>query len=157
MVHPKHTTGSTSTMATFPPSPPDNELICDIVRDFCSSSSPDKMEEGGCAVCGQLTPFSKLTRLKLVKQCLDVLRAQGITRVERKYSSKSIQEFKGPVLNYSCNRICDGCQKHLQKGNVPQTALANRLWIGAVPDELSNLKFMERLLIAHVQINDCFV
>ena len=131
--------------------------MCDITHKFCFSSSPDKMEKGGCMVCGQLTPSLKLTRLKSVKQCLDILQAQGVTRVERKYSSKSIQEFKGPVLDYSCNRICDGCQMHIQKGNVPQTALANGLWIGAVPDELLNLKFMEWLLIAHVWINNCFV
>ena len=157
MVHPKHTTGSTLTMPTFPPSLPDDKLMCDIARKFCFSSSPDKMEKGGCAVCGQLTPSLKLTRLKSVKQCLDILQAQGVTRVERKYSSKLIQEFKGPVLNYSCNCICDGCWMHIQKGNTPQTTLANGLWIGAVPDELSNLKFMEWLLIACVQINNCFV
>lgn len=57
-------TSSTSTMPTFPPSPPHNELICDIARNFCFNSSPDKMEEAGCAICGQLTPSSKLTKLK---------------------------------------------------------------------------------------------
>jgi len=156
-VRSRHTTSSTSTMPIFPPSPPDNKLMCDITRDFCFNSSPDKMEEAGCAVCGQLTPSSKLTRLKSVKQCLRILQTQGVTRVERKHSSKPIHEFKGPVLDYKCNRICDNCRKHLRKGNVPRNALANGLWIGAVPDELSGLKFMERLLIARIRINSCFV
>ena len=86
---------------------------------FCFNSSPDKMEEAGCAICGQLTPSSKLTRLKSVKQYLRILQTQGVTRVERKHSSKPIHEFKGPVLDYKCNRICDNCRKHLWKGNVP--------------------------------------
>ena len=30
-------------------------------------------------------------------------------------------------------------------------ALANNLWIGKVPDELKNLRFVEKLLIARVQ------
>ena len=141
----------------FPPPPPDNKLMYDIVREFCSSSSPDKMEEAGCAVCGQLTPSNKLTRLKAVKQCLHILQGQGITRVERKNSSKSIQEFKGPVLDYRCNRICDICRKHIRKGQIPRNALAKGLWIGAVPDELTSLKFIERLLVARVRINSCFV
>ena len=150
---------SIRTIPAFPPSPPDDQLMCDIVRDFCFDSSPDKMEEAGCAVCGQLTPTSQLTRLKTVKQCLHVLEAQGhgITRVERKHPSKPIQEYKGPVLDHKCNRICDNCRKHLRKGEVPRNALAKGLWIGPVPDELSSLKFMERLLIACVRINSCFV
>ena len=151
------TTCSTVAMPTFPPSPPDNKLLSDIAREFCFNTSPDKMEEGGCAVCGQLTPSSKLTRLKTVKQCLHILQAHGVTRVERKCSSETIREYKGPVLDYTCNRICDNCRKHIRKGQVPRNALARGLWIGTVPDELSSLKFMERLLIARVRVNSCFV
>jgi len=159
-VHSSRTTGhdSTSTMPTlFPPSPPDNKLMCDITHDFCFDSSPGKLEEAGCAVCGQLTPSSNLTRLKSVKQCLHILQVQGVTRIERKHSSKPIQEYKGPVLDYRCDSICDDCWKHLWNGHVPQNTLANGLWIGMVPDELSSLKFMERLLIACMRINSCFI
>jgi len=159
-VHLSHTTGhdSTSTMPTpFPPSLPDNKLMCDIARDFCFDSSPGKLEEAGCAVCGQLTPSSNLTRLKSVKQCLHILQVQGVTRIERKHSSKPIQEYKGPVLDYRCDSICDDCRKRLRNGHVPRNALANGLWIGVVPNELSSLKFMERLLIARMHINSCFI
>ena len=130
-VRSRHTraTGSTSTTPTFPPSPPDNKLLCDIARDFCFDSSPDKMEEAGCAVCGQLTPSSKLTKLTSVKHYLHVLQAEGITRIERKEPSEPIQEYKGPVIDHRCNRICDDCRKQLRKGQVPRNALAKGLWI----------------------------
>ena len=131
--------------------------MCDIAREFCIDSSHDKLQEAGCAVCGQLTPIMKLTKLKSMKQCLNVLQAQGITRIERKDLSNPIQEYRGPVLDHGCNRICDDCRQQLRKGQVPRNALAKGLWIGAVPDELSSLKFMERLLIARVRINSCFV
>ena len=155
--HSSRVRSSTLKIPPFPPPPPDTKLMYDIAREFCLSSTPDKMEEAGCAVCGQLTSLNKLTRLKAVKQCLHILQAQGITRVERKHSSKPIQEFKGPVLDYRCNRICDICRKHIRKGQIPRNALAKGLWIGAVPDELASLKFIERLLIARVRINSCFV
>ena len=156
-VNSSHIEDSTPTMPIFPPSPPDNKLMCDIARDFCSESSPDKMEEAGCTVCGQLTPSSELSRLKSVKQCLHILQAQGITRIERTHSSKPINEFNGPVIDHKCNRICDNCRKHLRTGQVPRNALANGLWIGTVPDELSSLRFTEKLLIACVCINSCFI
>jgi hypothetical protein len=56
-----------SAVICFPSSPPDERLIHDIVNDFCSKSSPEKIEESGCAVCGLLTPWFKLSRLKSVK------------------------------------------------------------------------------------------
>jgi len=93
--------------------------MCDITHKFCSNSSPEKMEVAGCTVCGQLTPSMKLTRLKSMKQYLCVLQAQGITRVERMKSSKLIQEYKGPVLDYKSDCICDNCQKQVWKGQVP--------------------------------------
>ena len=150
-------TDTTLTMPPFPPLPPDDRLLCDIARDFCLDSSHDKMQEAGCAVCGQLCPVVKLSKLKSVKQYLHILQAHEITRIERKDLSKPIQEYRGPVLDYGCNCICDDCRQQLRNGRVPWNALAKGLWIGTVPDELSNLKFMERLLIAHVCVNSCFV
>ncbi|KAI0281330.1 hypothetical protein BC826DRAFT_876992, partial [Russula brevipes] len=58
------------TTSVFPPTPPDKNLLCDIVRGICVDSSPGIMEEGGCAVCGQLTQTMQLTRLKTVKNHL---------------------------------------------------------------------------------------
>jgi hypothetical protein len=40
---------------------------------------------------------------------------------------------------------------------MPNHALANGLWIGKVPKVLSELHFIEKLLIAHLHHNCCFV
>jgi hypothetical protein len=40
---------------------------------------------------------------------------------------------------------------------MPPTALANGLWVGEVPKELSDLTFVERLLISRVRSNHCIV
>jgi hypothetical protein len=97
------------------------------------------MEEAGCAVCGQLVPVSRLTRLKGVKNMLHVLYATGVTRFERSNMTQSIREYKGPVLDHACSQICDDCRQQIRNRKVPRYALANGLWMGAVPNVLSFL------------------
>ncbi|KAF8219365.1 hypothetical protein L208DRAFT_1341184, partial [Tricholoma matsutake] len=121
----------------------DNKLSCEIAHGACHDSAPNKVQEAGCAVWS--VSACQLTRLKTVKKCLHVLQAPGVTRVEQKKASTPVREFKGPVLDYRCNCICDTWSG---KGQVPQNALARGLCIGAVPEELSNLNFIEHLLIA---------
>ena len=137
----------------FPPTPIDNELSRRIINDFCVDSSPSAIEEAGCAVCSQLVSISQLTRLKGVKNMLHVLHVTSITRIER----SDTKQYEGPVLDYACNQICNDCRQQVRNGKIPCYALANGLWLGAVPDVLSSLTYIERLLIAHVQVNSCFI
>ena len=141
----------------FPPKPLDKNLSHRIIGSFCENSTPDALEEAGCAVCGQLVPVKQLTRLKAVKNLLHTLHASGVTRLERSSSTQPIREFKGPVLDYACNRVCDNCRQCLRNGKTPPYALASGLWLGAVPGVLSCLTYVERLLVARVRINSCFV
>ena len=153
-------TKSASTMhetAEFPPSPCSIELERTIIRDVCKKMDPINFEEVGCAVCGELRPRTKTSRLKTVKKFLSVLDAPGITRMERKNHAAPIKEFKGPVLDYSCSAICDGCRSDVRRGKVPRLALARGLWLGKVPDVLSNLTFVEKLLVARVRHTCAFV
>ena len=147
----------TDNTASFPPPPLSTELTQRVMTDFCNDSSKNSFEEAGCAVCGQLINKSELTRLKSVKGMLNVLAIPGITRVERKSSSEKIKEFAGPVLDYECNMICTDCRSTIRKGKIPNHALANGLWIGKVPKALSELRFIEKLLIARLRHNCCFV
>jgi hypothetical protein len=110
-----------------------------VISDFCKDSDPSQFQEAGCAVCGQLTPMSKLTHLHSVKGFLSVLENPGVTRVERKIANEPICGFKGPVLDYSCDKVCNNCRASVRNGNVPQLALAKGLWIGKVPKELVDL------------------
>ena len=143
----------------FPPKPVDINLSHKIVSDFCENLKPDILEEAGCMVCGQLVPVAQLTRLKAVKNLLHVLHASGVTRLERSSSTQPIREIKGPVLDYTCtgNRICDNCRQCLRNGKTPPYALASGLWLGAVPGVLSCLTYVEKLLVARVRVNSCFV
>ena len=141
----------------FPPKPLDNNLSHKIISNFCETLTPDALDEAGCAVCGQLVPVKQLTRLKAIKNLLHMLHASGVTRLERSLSTQPIREIKGPVLDYTCNRVCDNCRQCLRNGKTPPYALASGLWLGAVPEVLSRLTYVERLLVARVRVNSCFV
>jgi hypothetical protein len=95
--------------------------------------------------------------LKAVKNHLHILKAQGVSRIERNDASEPVREFSGPILDYRCNRICDQCRKKVRNGIVPRNALAEGLWLGDVPEELSSLTFVERLLVARARMNSCFI
>ena len=53
-----------------------------------------------------------------------------------------------------CSRIFPICVESLEKKKMSTLALANRLWVGKIPDELT---YAEQLLIARVCHNRCIV
>ena len=141
----------------FPPEPLDHSLRDKIVSSACKKMSPASFEEGGCAVCGELKPSRELSRLKSIKNQLHVLSAAGVTRVEHKKTGDTIREYTGPVLDYSCSRVCNDCRACLRQGRVPCLALANGLWLGNVPTELKCLWFVEKMLVARVRHTCAYV
>jgi len=108
-------------------------------------------------VCGELKPIREMSRLKSVKNLLGVLNAPGVTRIERSRADMPIRDYSGPALDYACSHICNGCRKDIRKAKVPRLALANNLWLGKVPDQLKNLTFVEKILIARVRHTCAFV
>ena len=68
-----------------------------------------------------------------------------------KNQKSPIHKYSGPVLDYACIYVCDHCHSSIHNGKIPHLALANNLWLGKVPEELKNLRFVEKFLVAHVQ------
>jgi hypothetical protein len=91
-----------------------------------------------------------MSKLSAVKNLLHILDVKGVTRKERRKTTDDIAEKEGPVLNSHSDRVCDTCRHFLQNNKMPPHALANGLWIGDCPPELSNLTFIEKLLIQRV-------
>ena len=141
----------------FPPEPADANLINTILSKACKKMQPMYLQEGGCAVCGELKPVRELSRLKGIKNTLSVLEAPGVTRVERKTPSSLVKWYGGPVLDYACSQVCEGCRATIRKNKVPRLALANNLWIGEVPEALKNLRYVEKILVAKVRHTCAYV
>jgi hypothetical protein len=149
---------STETLSTpFPPDVASDDLEHVILTKACNRMRPDLLTEAGCAVCGELKPIHAMSRLRSMKIYLHVLESPGVTRIERKSPGLPIKEYKGPVLDYSCSRICELCRFHVCKEKVPRLALANNLWIGKVPEELSSLRYVEKMLISKVRHTCAYV
>src|SRR5271168_317723 len=119
--------------------------------------NPENFEEVGCAVCGELELRKNTSRLKCVKNLLNILEEPGVTRMERKLDTSPIREYKGPVLDYGCSNNCNGCRGDIRRGKVPRLALSNNLWLGAVPNVLKNLTFVEKILVARARHTCAFV
>ncbi|KAF5337331.1 hypothetical protein D9611_002867 [Ephemerocybe angulata] len=153
---PCHFVQTEDTFHPFPPAPVTKELEEAIVARACKRLRPEAFQEKGCAVCGMLTPFSNLTPLKSVKNHLNVLESAGCTRKERKSDKDKVKELSGPVIDYTCNSICNDCRSYIRKGAVPRYALAKGLWIGSVPPELRELRYIERILVAKVRHSVCW-
>jgi len=145
------------TPVEFPPLPLDSQLGYKIIASACKRMSKTSLEEAGCAVCGELKPLNTMSKLKSVKNLLHILATPGVTRRERKDNTSKIQEFTGPVLDHTCDKICDQCHKAIRENKIPRLALAQNLWIGTVPEELKCLRFVEKILIARVRHTCSFV
>ena len=146
--------------AKFPPSPPSKRLMHKIISGFCNDTHPSKFEESGCAACGQLVVMTKLMKLTDVKCSLDPLVRKGVTRLPQSSLDDPIREIDGPIVDVNCKHICHECVGFLEKKVMPPMALANGLWVGNVPKELSELSeltFVERLLVSRVRSNRCII
>ncbi len=77
-----------------------------------------------------------------------------ITRKERRKETDPVESIDGPVIDLNCKIVCLDCAINVRRKKLPKKALANGLWIGDVPKELSDLTFAEQLLIARVRITD---
>ena len=83
----------------FPPSPPSQDLLDDIIRGFSEDLQLSNFVEGPCAVCGLLSPTTSLTPLSEAKVSLNILIPDvPITRKERLKAADPIINIPGPVL-----------------------------------------------------------
>jgi hypothetical protein len=61
----------------FPPLSPTSQFSERIIKSFTDATDPSQFEECGCAVCGELSLRSKITRFSESNIDLDVLVAEG--------------------------------------------------------------------------------
>ncbi|KAK0501947.1 hypothetical protein EDD18DRAFT_1065669, partial [Armillaria luteobubalina] len=141
----------------FPPDPPDDLFVCNMIGRCCEKLKAVNIEEDGCAVCGQLVPKTRLSRLKHINKLLDVLVVPGVMKREHEAADDNLLDDTEPVIDRTCTFICDACRSDLRKCRIPTNALARGTWIGEVPRQLSDLRFMERMLIARVRHTCTFV
>ena len=141
----------------FPPDPPSNALIQSIIQGFCKDTAPENFIEGGCAVCGKLSPINEMVLLNEIKFDLKVISPGDVGQYERLHESDPLMSLRGPILAEDCHHVCQTCRRFLKKDKMPPESLANFFWIGPIPSVLKNLTFAEKMLISRIRHNKCLV
>ncbi|TFK61189.1 hypothetical protein BDN72DRAFT_739922, partial [Pluteus cervinus] len=141
----------------YPPKPLSQNLVDRVVTDYCQDTSPAGFEESGCRVCGRLSNTASAIDYKKVSGFFGNLENTTSTRVHRTSLKEPILPISGPVLAKDCTKVCADCRTQLLRNRVPRHALASNLWIGEIPPELSDLRFVEKLVIARIRVNSCVV
>ena len=141
----------------FPPCAPSEKLQQTIAYDFCEDTSPNMFTESGCAVCGKLIHKFQLQKWSQLNVDFDVLKRSGVSQKQRSSVHDPVEDLNGPIMIQNLDHICQKCQKSIFAGKRPLLSLANGIWIGDVPAELSDLSYAEQLLIARVRHNRCII
>ena len=140
----------------FPPTPLSLEDTAGIVAGWCDDITPSALAEAACAVCGELVRKTLLNRLDLADLDLSLLCRYGIAHcpegVPLLYDNAVFNSGAGTTLD-----ICTTCFNAIRRRRVPMRSLANGTWIGSIPLVLSQLTFVEKLLVSKYRHNACVV
>ena len=135
---------------------PSDEVVRSCYRQFYEATSNSALNIAVCAVCGRERDY--------LPDNVVSFNLQDIPSPSRLFpSSPHVQQtlFNGMLLEpqgvstvrgQTIVNICGECLAELRKDSPlpPRFSLANGLWIGPIPIELSSLTFPEQLLIAHL-------
>jgi hypothetical protein len=113
-----------------------------------------------CSVCSRMRNSSDfltttvsliIEQSKLTFENLEVLRCHDI-RLQTNFEFISDPDLNGLMLDdqgINCNgsvEVCGDCLSTLQKSDIPKFALKNELYCGRVPDEFSDLTWIEEMV-----------
>ena len=138
--------------------PPTEEQMKECVRQYRAATSNEVLRQAACAVCARLTFATECTKMGLEELMEGGMlvpntphEAQRLTRGMLLY-----EEGLSDDSDRATAQVCADCAKALGNRRTPTYALANDMWIGEVPEELSGLTIPEQLLIA-LHYPRCFV
>lgn len=126
---------------------PQKEVIDAAIGEFIQRTGNSALATAFCAVCAR-----ENDRAELTPHHLDTI--PNSNRLRPAVSHPAHDLFNGMLLqpagvsNAECANVCVECLRALKSDKIPTFALANGLWIGAIPHELAYLTLPERLLIA---------
>ncbi|KAJ3833425.1 hypothetical protein F5878DRAFT_546600, partial [Lentinula raphanica] len=104
---------------SYPPPPLTQTQVDNVINLWNKAFDPSEFEEGGCGVCGQLTPLKQLSSIKHMSNYLSVLEQPGVTRKTRGSVSDPIEEENGPILDHTAGGcICNSCRASIRKDVV---------------------------------------
>ncbi|KAJ3549575.1 hypothetical protein NM688_g5163 [Phlebia brevispora] len=145
----------------FPPKPHSVRALSEIVGAWVDAIAAENVVDIPCGVCARGIPVAETEQVNLDDPMLTLLyeHSERATagRITQKDGPKILYE---PSIKQTPNgkeaTVCKTCYNSLSKHKeIPRMAQVNGLWLGEVPDELRNLNFVEKLVIARYRHNVC--
>lgn len=125
---------------------PSDEAIKQSICNFIDRTNNNAIQILPCAVCARETLLSELQKCP-VKDIPNKSLLIPHTPHPKHDLYQMILLHPPGVTNEQAN-ICNECFRALQRKQLPKFSLANDMWIGEIPKELSMLTLPERMLIA---------
>ncbi|KAF8438103.1 hypothetical protein L210DRAFT_984820 [Boletus edulis BED1] len=128
----------------------DDNVSNEATSAFIDRTGNEKLEQAVCVVCaGEF--FKSETERHILEEIehKDILHPSHAHADQHLYFGMLLYEEAVTMENGDCcRRICHSCFKDVKAGKLPSNALANNLWIGNIPPELSVLSLPEQVLIS---------
>lgn len=136
-----------------------------IVKDFRNATSSTTLATFTCACCARELPVKDHQRKTHTEVNMDVLSGPSVHWRDDETRPPPVPFADGPLAGKLLDRngvssndgltyeldLCTSCLRSLQRDSLPKHALANRLYLGPVPQELSDLTMVEESLIARAR------
>ena len=154
------------------PQPVSMELKENCVRNFRAATSSDSLRRFTCACCAESINVSGRMVRQLTEISLELMR----DRTDRVFDKSCIPPeppfTDGPLANLMIDpdgvipesaensmslQLCTRCDSSLQKGKLPQLAIANLNVLGSVPPDMKNMTMVEEMLVARCRAKCCIV
>lgn len=125
---------------------PKLSTISERIQAFVDETSDKEIRTFICIVCAREANAGDILHATVS----DILQYQLLQPFENHVGQtlKDGQLLHWRAIQNDQGNCCTDCHKSLQEGKQPVLSLANNLWIGEIPFELSILTLPERLLVA---------
>jgi len=141
-----------------------------IIKVFRAATSSAALASFTCACCARELPIGDRIRKQHTEVDLDLLCCPATHWNDERFMPPPTPFNTGPLQNKLVDargvllqngevvlELCTMCSRTLHRGSLPKHALANRLYVGAVPDELSDLTMVEESMIARARAKSWIV
>lgn len=134
---------------------PTEQERLDLHRDYIKKTGNEALKHAVCLSCARWLPFAEGEELQLSQVPNSHLLKPSTEELCMRSNLKDGLLLATEHIYHVGEQLaeggwwCDPCLRHLRQGKkIPPLALANNMWIGPQPKELTCLSMSEQLLIA---------
>ena len=132
-----------------------------IVKDFRAATSSTVLASFTCACCARATPMADRVRKRYEDVNLDLLEGPSRHWNDATFPAPPTPFTEGPLKNKLVDKkgvtvegdtivldMCNSCSRGLYRRSLPKHSLANKIYVGPVPEVLEDLTMVEESMIA---------